>query len=125
MRRILAALLSIITIGSTATAQHQPVSAFARMPDMDLVSLSPDGRHLAFLSEASGVRSLIVHTFETGVDQAIDVSTIRPNSLVWSSDTMLLLSSSNTGSFVGSRHIFDFSAVLAIDSRMVYALANC
>jgi dipeptidyl aminopeptidase/acylaminoacyl peptidase len=53
------ALIALIA-GTGSHAAQAPIEAFARAPVMDLISISPDGRYIAFVSGIENQRALIV-----------------------------------------------------------------
>ncbi|WP_417482543.1 alpha/beta fold hydrolase [Maricaulis sp.] len=117
-RSALAGLAVALFACSTSPAQTEAPPAlelFAQMPHMDMVTLSPNGQRIAFLSNYEGRRILVVRDLASGEDQLANVSGIRPEGMLWANDRTLLLSASEAANTQRVRGVVDFSAVLAFD----------
>tara|TARA_R110000868_G_scaffold193049_3_gene437693 strand:+ start:535 stop:2487 length:1953 start_codon:yes stop_codon:yes gene_type:complete len=101
---------------SAAQAETPPaLELFAQMPNMDMVTLSPDGQRIAFLGNFEGRRILVVRPLAGGEDLLANVSEIRPESMLWANDNTLLVSASEATNTQRVRGVVDVSAVLAFD----------
>ncbi|WP_417493927.1 alpha/beta fold hydrolase [Maricaulis sp.] len=117
-RSVLAGLAAtLFTCGSSLAQNEAPpaLELFAQMPQMDMVTLSPNGQRIAFLSNLEGRRILVVRELAGGEEQLANVSEIRPESMLWASDRTLLLSASEAANSRRVHGVIDFSAVLAFD----------
>jgi dipeptidyl aminopeptidase/acylaminoacyl peptidase len=68
--RVLAASLAVLATWMTAAqAAPPPAEAFARVPALDSVSLSPDGKHLAAVVSPDGAKTLVAIWKTDAMDQ--------------------------------------------------------
>lgn len=117
------AVLALLTGPAPVYAAAQPsgsaaasVEAYARTPDIQSPRLSPDGRHLAYLSEYDGEPVLAVLDFSGGPLQIASLNDVGVNTLRWASDRYLLMSASESriASWADGGRI-TISAVLSVD----------
>ncbi|SDM02444.1 alpha/beta hydrolase family protein [Maricaulis salignorans] len=108
---------AILACGGNAVRADAPpaLELFAQMPNMDMVTLSPDGQRIAFLGNYEGRRILIVRELANGEEQLANVSEIRPETMLWANDRILLLSASEATNTRRVHGVLDVSAVLAFD----------
>lgn len=108
---------ALVLCGGSVVRADEPLALalFAQMPHMDQVTLSPDGRRVAFLSSYDGRRILVVRELAGGDDLLANVSDIRPEGMLWASNRILLVSASEAANSQRVRGVVDFSAVLAFD----------
>ncbi|MGQ0700898.1 MAG: prolyl oligopeptidase family serine peptidase [Panacagrimonas sp.] len=94
IRFVLLAAPAFVLQSAAATAEPPPVAAFARLPDVAGVSISPDGRYIAFLTVLEG-RQLVV-TLDRRDGKPVPVLTnderdrFRLSWCNWANDTRLM-----------------------------------
>lgn len=111
-----AALVALFIAPSVSARQDAPpLEDFARLPHMAMVQISPDGQQLAFISTVNGNRSLIVRDIAARRDRGVNIASIRPQRIVWGSNSRVLLSGSEAQEYREVRGTVDFSAVLSFD----------
>jgi dipeptidyl aminopeptidase/acylaminoacyl peptidase len=95
--------------------QPLPLALFAQMPNMEIVTLSPDGQKIAFLSFYQNQRVLVVRNLVDGQTQLTYISEVRADTLFWADDHTVLMSASDASNTHGIGGVVDFSAVFAFD----------
>lgn len=80
---------------SEAKAQSLNLEAYASLPDVEYVSISPDGTRLAFLSRKSGSSVVVVTTMKGEKIGAVDVSKLKPRNLYFATNDVVIISASD------------------------------
>lgn len=113
----LAGALAWLAATSAALAlQSAPsIDDFARMPQMDLVAISPNGEQIAYSSEAQGTRIIVILNRSTGENRIVRIDQIRAHSLRWANDDTLLFTGSNARRMFRSGGALDFVSAFAIN----------
>lgn len=96
------ALSPVAALAAEKTSAPPPLEAFARLPAAEAPQISPDGRHLAFLSSVGGTRMLVVKTLlaEAGAsakDQVIAPSEGDIRNFAWAKNDRLVLAVRGVG----------------------------
>ena len=97
MRRILGCALVLLGAWSSFGAYAAPLEAYGRLPALEDVAISPDGKSLAFLTNISGTRVIEVQS----VDNRATLDTIQAGQdklrgLDWADNDTLLINVSNS-----------------------------
>lgn len=80
-----------------AVAQPPPASAFASLPEMSLVRLSPNGQRVAWANDPGGTPVVVVFDLATGKDlKRLTPSNARIRDLDWADDRTLIMSVSRS-----------------------------
>jgi dipeptidyl aminopeptidase/acylaminoacyl peptidase len=75
-----------------------PLEAYGRLPALEEVQISPDGKHLAYVTTDGDQRLLLVADGGTGkVETVIKTGRIKLRGLQWADDRRLLIITSTTG----------------------------
>jgi dipeptidyl aminopeptidase/acylaminoacyl peptidase len=89
-------LLALVLQGSPAAAAP-PASAFAALPEMSMVRLSPNGQRVAWANDPGGVPLVVVFDLATGKDlKRLQPSNARVRGLDWADDRTLIISVSRS-----------------------------
>lgn len=116
------AWFAAVLIGLSASAQEAtppPASAFASLPEMSLVRLSPNGQRVAWANDPGGVPVVVVFDLATGKDlKRLRPGNSRVRDLDWADDKILIISVSrsltaNAETIAEKR--FEFFRYLALD----------
>lgn len=115
---VLACALSVVA--NAIAQQPPPATAFASLPEMAMVCLTPDGQKVAWANDPGGKPIVVVFDLATGRDlrrMALGDYAIR--GLDWADDRTLLMTISTTRkideSMVSERQ-YEFFRVLAVDA---------
>jgi len=120
MTRIGVACLCAATGQASAQSQPPPAAAFASLPEMAFVRLSPDGQKVAWANDPGGSPVVVIFDLATGRDlQRLTPSSARIRDLDWADDRTLILSISRSltlseGTVAEQR--YEFWRYLAVDA---------
>jgi dipeptidyl aminopeptidase/acylaminoacyl peptidase len=102
-----------------AFAAPPPASAFAALPEMSMVRLSPNGQRVAWANDPGGKPIVVVFDLATGKDlQRLQPQNARVRDLDWADDRTLIISVSRslTGAATTVREqTYEFERYLALD----------
>jgi len=121
MKKFPAAWLAAGFLGLCApsSAAPPPASAFAALPEMSFVRLSPNGQRVAWANDPGGKPIVVVFDLATGKDlQRLQPANARVRDLDWADDRMLIISISRTltGAATTIRErSYEFERYLALD----------
>lgn len=106
--KAIAAFLLLFIPGFTqlACAEPLPVKAYANLPYIDDVSLSPSGKYLSYMTNYQGALILLVQNLENGKMFPImksDNVSVRVNWYLWANDNILLVSGSYPDTRYGTK----------------------
>ena len=122
MNRTLAAWVAAAFVCVCANAQEAkppPASAFASLPEMSFVRLSPNGQRVAWANDPGGTPLVVVFDLGAGKDlKRLRPSNSRVRDLDWADDKTLLISVSRSltasaGTVAEER--YEFLRILALD----------
>ncbi len=83
-------------------AAPPPLAAFGRLPSLEQMQISPDGKYLAFVATAENARRLIVHRLSDGAAiSGLTVSKTKLRGLQWADATHVLVTTSVTTDVMG------------------------
>lgn len=112
--------IAFLLSGSALAQISAPVNAFARLPDLEHVRMSPDGTKLAWIGDHEGQRVLSIYDLvaKRNARHIAQGEEYKLRSLMWADDDTVLLtieytSVIRTGTIV--RESIDFSRVIAFD----------
>lgn len=116
------AWLAAVFVCLSASAQEAtppPASAFASLPEMSLVRLSPNGQRVAWANDPGGMAVVVVFDLATGKDlKRLRPSNSRVRDLDWADDRTLIISVSRSltadASTVAEKR-YEFFRYLALD----------
>ncbi len=122
MKATPAAWLATVLACLGANAQDvipPPASAFAALPEMSLVRLSPNGLRVAWANDPGGMPLVVVFDLATGKDlKRLRPSNSRVRDLDWADDRTLIISVSRSltaGANTVAEKRFEFFRYLALD----------
>lgn len=102
-----------------AAAAPPPASAFAALPEMSMVRLSPNGQRVAWANDPGGTPLVVVFDLATGKDlKRLQPSNSRVRDLDWADDRTLIISVSRSLTSAGStvrEETYEFERYLALD----------
>jgi len=131
MTKLLGILLAAcaLLMGQSAAARTEapPLSAYGQLPDVEMASLSPSGKRLAFVATIQGKRALVLSENGQALDTAI-LNDEKVRSLSWIDENRAILVLSKTErlgmGFTTDRHEFYYtiviSAVKGSEPQMVF-----
>ncbi len=96
MRTILFFACLLILAPVSAFSQMPPIHSFAEGRVINLVSISPNGKRLAFVRLTDGNPILIVNEIGGGMISAANLSDVKPTALRWAGNDFLLIRASKT-----------------------------
>ncbi len=94
-RLYLSFLISLISLATVSAKDLVPVEAFSNLPLVEKMSISPDGKHLAFFLNGEGKTYLItkpINGAQTKAIYATDNKGIKLSKFWWANNERLLLS---------------------------------
>lgn len=94
---VLAAFLLACISGLSAEAETElaPLEAYAALPEVDHVKISPDGSRLALLSRSSGSPVVVVLSLDGKQLGAVDASAMKPRTLYFATNDVVILHASD------------------------------
>ena len=102
-----------------AAAAPPPASAFAALPEMSMVRLSPNGQRVAWVNDPGGVPLVVVFDLATGKDlKRLRPSNSRVRDLDWADDRTLVISVSRSLTSAATKvreEAYEFERYLALD----------
>jgi dipeptidyl aminopeptidase/acylaminoacyl peptidase len=110
-------ILNIMAWTGSAFAMP-PVEVFGAMPDIQDISLSPDGKYVAYLMHRDGKDMMLVRELDNSKAKPVglNVSKIKPRSVSWANNRYVLLHASKTvTTAVFAVNKIEFGAVFAYD----------
>ena len=118
--RILIGLVSVCAfLSGEAIAAPPPASAFAALPEMSMVRLSPNGQRVAWANDPGGTPFVIVFDLATGKDlKRLQPANSRVRDLDWADDRTLIISVSRSltsGAGTVAENRYEFERYLALD----------
>lgn len=121
MKAAVAAWLATGVLGLSANclAAPPPASAFAALPEMSMVRLSPDGQRVAWANDPGGTPLVVVFDLATGQDlRRLQPANSRVRDLDWADNRTLIISVSRSltasASTVAEQR-YEFERYLALD----------
>lgn len=114
------AFSSIATFSTALADRPLPASAFASLPEMSFVRLSPDGEKIAWANDTGGLPTVVIFDLVAGKDlQRLKPANAKIRDLDWADNRTLLMSISrsltiNAGTKAEQR--YEFERVLAVDA---------
>jgi dipeptidyl aminopeptidase/acylaminoacyl peptidase len=117
---VLAGFFAVLAgLATTAQAAMPPASAFAALPEMSFVRLSPNGQRVAWANDPGGSPIVVVFDVATGKDlKRVRPPNSRVRDLDWADDRTLIISVSRTLTEAKSttrEETYEFERYLAID----------
>ncbi len=122
-----AAITATAAFGSPVFAQTPPTlpkaptpEQWARSAAMQMVCLSPDGSHIAYLSEAEGIKYLLDFDRSTKNLQKFNLGPAKVTSLSWIDNTHILVNTIATSKieiFAGGRMTFTLATIYNLQTH--------
>ncbi|MGH8196751.1 MAG: alpha/beta fold hydrolase [Steroidobacteraceae bacterium] len=109
-----------LLLAGVASAEPLPAAAFASLPEMAMVCMTPDGQKVAWANDPGGKPIVIIFDLATGKDirrMSLGDYTIR--NLDWADNKTLLLTISTTRTFGEStiaERRYEYFRILAVDA---------
>ncbi len=113
-------------VASAAQAAPPPAEAFGRLPDIEDIDMSPNGRRIAILGGPDGKRGVTVATIDDADLPNFPIGDIEPVSLLWAGDDHVIARIA-TWRKIDARHNYRFERNLSINpstKSMVWLLNN-
>ncbi|HYC68247.1 alpha/beta hydrolase family protein [Brevundimonas sp.] len=85
LRILLAVMASFVLLASSARAQTPPIEAYAALPAISMVEVSPDGSTLAYLRRDGASTKVVVQTRTGELLAAVETGALRVSELAWAS----------------------------------------
>ena len=109
----------ILFLSAQAFAAPPPASAFAALPEMSMVRLSPNGQRVAWANDPGGAPLVVVFDLATGKDlKRLRPANSRVRDLDWADDRTLIISVSRSltaSATTIAEQRFEFERYLALD----------
>jgi dienelactone hydrolase len=121
MKTAVAAWLAagILVLSAESLAAPPPASAFAALPEMSMVRLSPNGQRVAWANDPGGTPLVVVFDLATGQDlKKLQPANARVRDLDWADDRTLIISVSRSltsGATTIAEQRYEFERYLALD----------
>ncbi len=109
----------LLGLSANVVAAAPPASAFAALPEMSMVRLSPNGQRVAWTNDPGGTPLIVVFDLVTGKDlRRLQPSNSRVRDLDWADDRTLIISVSRSltvaATTIAERR-YEFERYLALD----------
>lgn len=119
-RVVLFSVSACLATGNALAQTPPPASAFASLPDLSMVRLTPDGRKVAWVHDPGGTPVVDIFDLATGKDlRRLTPPNSRVRALDWADNRTLVISVSRSltlrGSTVAERR-YEFERFLAVDA---------
>lgn len=86
-----------------APALSAPLEAYGQLPTLDLFTISPDGKNIAYVTNVQGKRAVLINSLDTGaVVAAITVGDQKLRDLTWADGDNLIMTMSVTHAPLGA-----------------------
>ena len=109
----------VLFLSIEAMSAPPPASAFAALPEMSMVRLSPNGQRVAWANDPGGSPLVVVFDLATGKDlKRLRPANSRVRDLDWADDRMLIISVSRSltaGATTVAEQRYEFERYLALD----------
>ena len=109
----------VLFLSVEALAAPPPASAFAALPEMSMVRLSPNGQRVAWANDPGGSPLVVVFDLATGKDlKRLRPANSRVRDLDWADDRMLIISVSRSltaDATTVAEQRYEFERYLALD----------
>lgn len=119
MKRVfsLAALFAVMItpVSAQGDAATIPAEVFARLPDMTLPRLSPDGEQLAYVHHQGPQSYIVIYQLDTGSYELADATGVNVRTITWLEEDLLLLSVTNMLDLPRYRGPVRTGRILALD----------
>jgi hypothetical protein len=118
-RALIGLVSACLWLTCEAVAVPPPASAFAALPEMSMVRLSPNGQRVAWANDPGGTPLVVVFDLATGKDlKRLQPANSRVRDLDWADDRTLIISvsrslTSGLGTIAENR--YEFERYLALD----------
>lgn len=102
-----------------------PLTAFSKLPDIDKVALSPDGKRIALIKGYGAQRLLLDIDLEKDDFKALKVGDVKIRSLFWGDETRIILISSQSvylRDFVGGKDEYYSGQILDLTRNKTFAM---
>lgn len=110
----------LLAAGAQAQQGLPPASAFAALPEMSFVRLSPDGQKIAWANDPGGTPVVVIMDLATGRDlQRLQPPNAKVRDLDWADNRTLIMSVSRSLTQSGSQiaeQRYEFQRFLAVDA---------
>jgi dipeptidyl aminopeptidase/acylaminoacyl peptidase len=114
--RLCVSLAAALLLAAVARAEPPPATAFARLPAIESVELSPNGQRIAHLMHKGDKTYLIVrNASDFAVVTGVDIQEVKARRLRWATDDVVILIVSNSTSVYGVRGDVELTAPFAVD----------
>ncbi|MEO1037976.1 MAG: prolyl oligopeptidase family serine peptidase [Pseudomonadota bacterium] len=111
-------IAAAVALACSVSAQAQPpASAFARLPNIEHVSISPGGDRIAYVTNEGASKFIVVMEIGGEVLLAIDANTLRIEGTFWHSEDLVMLRVGDVLSTFGVRGDVDYSVLFTANAE--------
>lgn len=97
MGRLFAVAAAVVFLASaSASAAQPPIETYGRLPQTELVALSPSGQRIAYVATTGENRKLIVRTTDGTALQTTDLRGDKPRQVIWAGEDHVILRTTMT-----------------------------
>ncbi len=99
MSRIILAIAAMFaSLAVSVVAEAAPLEAYGRLPNIEEVSISPDGQKLGVILTTGEDRGILIRDLAGGTDQVIRAGNQKVRALSWAGSNHLLITKTTTAS---------------------------
>jgi len=113
------AILTVLCFAPCLVAEEQPdIEVYGKLPEIRAVSISPDGKHYAYIRRIDDIDYFVVENTETReIVGGGDTSKFKARSTAFATNNYVLLRGSDTRKGIGYRGKFEMSGALAFSIK--------
>jgi len=127
-RHLIAFCLCAVALVSAPVAKGAPLEAYGRLPALDNLSLSPDGKELAYVTGFQGDSTVVVYDIDTSkVVAGINVGHIKVRELSWADNDDVLITASTVAlnqDLIGLKAERSVTQVFVVSSKTLHPLLS-
>lgn len=125
---LIAVCACALTLFSPPVASGAPLDAYGRLPALDNLSLSPDGKELAYVTGYQGNSTVVVYDIDASkVIAGINVGPIKVRELSWADNDNVLITASTVAleqDLIGLKAERSVTQVFAVSSKTLHPLLS-
>lgn len=118
--------LGLFGLASVSTSIGAPLEAYGRLPTLDNLTISPDGKELAYVTGFQGDTTVVVYGIDSAkVVAGINLGTIKVRDVSWADNDNILITASTTAlapelfGFKGERSV---AQIFTVSSKTLHPL---
>jgi dipeptidyl aminopeptidase/acylaminoacyl peptidase len=125
-RHWLSFCIGALALSSAPVATGAPLEAYGRLPALDNVTISPDGKELAYVTGFEGKSAVVVYGIDSGkVVAGIDVGTIKVRDLSWADNDNVIVTASTVSlgqELIGAKAERSVAQIFTVSSKSLHPL---